>query len=64
MLFDVAGDQVPAEHRDEWRPAAAARQDAWLAVCYGRRPWEPFADGGKLGPVYRFENRNCGTLWW
>ncbi|SPO04566.1 related to triacylglycerol lipase V precursor [Cephalotrichum gorgonifer] len=64
MLFDVAGDQVPAEHRDEWRPAAAALQDAWLDFCYGRRPWEPFAAGEKLGPVYRFENGSRGTLCW
>ncbi|KAK4150170.1 Alpha/Beta hydrolase protein [Chaetomidium leptoderma] len=63
LLFDVAGDQVPAEHRDEWRPAAAALQAAWLDFCHGRRPWEPLAavgDGEKLGPVYRFENGGSG----
>lgn len=64
FVFDVAGDQVPAELREQYRGCVAQVRAAWLDFCYGKQPWRPMRrEGGALGPLgplFSFENGPAG----
>ncbi|KJX96662.1 hypothetical protein TI39_contig607g00018 [Zymoseptoria brevis] len=61
LVFNVAGDLVPPEHREEYDPPVEQLQEDWTDFCYGELKWDEFVAGSEqLGPVYTYENFGRG----
>lgn len=56
LLFNVAPEKIPTEHREAWDSAVEQTQLSWILFVNGENPWEPISDAQNLGPMFTFRD--------